>query len=32
MEQEMILPIEDEVILTETEEQELSNGKGDDNE
>lgn len=33
MEQEVMKPINDEeIILTDTEEQELSNGKGDENE
>ena len=32
MEEEMILPIEDEIILTETEEEELSDGKGEEDE
>ena len=32
MEEERILPIEDEIILTETEEEELSDGKGEEDE
>ena len=32
LEEEMTLPNEEEIILTETEEEELSDGKGEENE
>lgn len=32
MEEEKTLTIDDEIVLTETEEEELSNGRGEDNE